>query len=135
MNCDFCKKALPSRKEVSTCMCTLTMCVTERHQMPVVDPGGGHKGGNGTPLSEKRNMHAYFLTINNPALAILLSSSRLEDIRGLHSGACDSSNNAHQKSQPHSLAARTHCCINKVQSATGMGTYTTKICPRCFKIH
>ena len=58
--------------------------------------GGGGKGGNGTPLSEKK-LACLLLTINNPALAILLSSSRLEDIRGLHSGACDSSNNATTK--------------------------------------
>ena len=60
------------------------------------------------PFRKKENLHAYFLTINNPALVILLSSSQLEDIRGLHSGACDSSNNAHRNSQPHPLAARTH---------------------------
>ena len=38
----------------------------------MVDPGGS-KGG---PFRNK-NLHAYVLTINNPALAILLSSSRL----------------------------------------------------------
>ena len=53
--------------------------------------GGGAKGAMAPPF-KKKDLHAYFLTINNPALAILLSSSR-----GLHSGACDSSNNAHQK--------------------------------------
>ena len=33
MNCDFCEKALPSRKEVS--MRTLSMCVIEYHQVHV----------------------------------------------------------------------------------------------------
>ena len=49
--------------------------------------GGSGRGGGGQrrqwhPPFRKKNLHAYFLTINNPALAILLSSSRLEDIRG-----------------------------------------------------
>ena len=60
----------------------------------VADPGGGG-GQRGKWNPPFRNLHAYFLTINNPVLAILLSSSWLEDIRGLHSRACDSSNNAH----------------------------------------
>ena len=70
--------------------------------------GGGGQRGQWHPPFRKKNLHAYFLTINNPALAVLFSSNRLEDIRGLHSEACDSSNNAHQKintRQPHPLAA------------------------------
>ena len=66
--------------------------------------GGGQRGQWHPPFRKKKNLHAYFLTINNPALAILLTVGRYT---GATPGACDTSNNAHQKitSQPHPLAA------------------------------
>ena len=72
---------------------------------PAADLGGG--GGAMAPPFQKKNLRAYCLTISNPALAILLSSSRLEDIRGatLRLGTLQIMHT--NNSQTHPLAART----------------------------
>ena len=89
----------------------------------VADPGGGGKGGkggNGTPFSEKE-LHAYFLAINDPALAISLSSSWLENIRDYTLGLVTLQITHTKKiknSQPHPP-----CCMNSLKistSATGL---------------
>ena len=86
---------------------------------------GGEQRGQWHPPF--RNLHAYFLTINNPALAILLSSSRLGG--GLATLQITHTKMVSPTPLLHELIELLH------QSATGMGTYTTKICPRCFKLH
>ena len=99
----------------------------------MADPGGGGcKGGNGTPPFQKKKLACLLFNCKQSSAGDLAlnSSSRLHGCGGYTLGLA-TLQITHTKRFPTALLHELIELLHQ-QSATGMGTYTTKI---CFKIH